>query len=119
MKTRSLRADEVFFKIEAEDEDIPVRGNAMCSGDDDADRECEDEIIARLDRGDVWAWCCVKVTATWNGWKGVAYLGACSYEDQTDFEAGGYWDDMKHEALNDLNRSIASAANELQTLETP
>ncbi len=44
-------------------EDIPVRGNVMVSGDDALDQEVEDEIIARLDRGDIEAWCMARVTA--------------------------------------------------------
>lgn len=47
---------EVKFWIEVEPERIPVRGNAFCSGDKEADRRVEDEIIARLKSDDVWAW---------------------------------------------------------------
>lgn len=117
VKVRELTAEDVEFFLEIEDEDIPVRGN-FASGDDAADKELEDSIIARLNGGDLWAWCCVKVTAKWKGWKGVDYLGACSYESEKDFkEPGGYYDDMKASALADLNKSLANCAGELSELE--
>ena len=50
----------VSYSIEAEFDHIPVRGNIMCSGDDDFDRSIEDAVIDRLDGGDVWAWAAVK-----------------------------------------------------------
>jgi hypothetical protein len=36
------------FTIHAEVDETPVRGNALASGDPSNDRECEDEILARL-----------------------------------------------------------------------
>ena len=42
------------IEVTAAQDDIPVRGNAMASGDDATDRECEDDILTRLDSGDVW-----------------------------------------------------------------
>lgn len=104
---RALTRDEVTFKLTIEEDDIPVRGNAMASGDDEADREDEDAIIARLDRGDLWAWCCVVVTATWGRWAGTDTLGACSYDGETDFRvSSGHYEDMCHEALARLNEVV-------------
>jgi hypothetical protein len=95
--------DQVTFSLEAEYEDTPVRGNALASGDDDEDKRVEDEILRRLDNGDVWAWASVKVTAEWKGIEGVDYLGCCCYADEKEFkQAGGYYDDMKQVAFNDL-----------------
>jgi hypothetical protein len=107
---KGLRADEVTFTLTAEYEDIPVRGNALACGDDAEDKACEDEIIARLDRGDVWAWAYVTVTARWRDWKGSATLGACSCTDEDDFRTpGGYYDDMCAEALAELNVRVQTA----------
>jgi hypothetical protein len=115
---RELTADEVTFTVEAEQEREPVRGNAMASGDDAADKEVEDAIIERLNSGDVWAWASVKVTARWKGFTGADYLGCCSYEDEASFVApGGYYDDMKVRALEELNARIAETAGELSELE--
>jgi hypothetical protein len=92
---------KVSYEIEVCQDDVEVRGNAMYSGNDDLDRKVEDTIIARLDEGDVWAWCIVKVIATYEGVGGVEgadYLGACNYADEEDFKTCGYYDDMKEEA---------------------
>jgi hypothetical protein len=114
---RELTADEVEFELTVEPEDIPVRGNAMASGDDELDKACEGEILDRLDRGDVWAWAYVKVIAKWNGFSGWAGLGGCCYEDERHFvENSMYYEDLKHEALADLNRVIAEHARKLQPL---
>jgi hypothetical protein len=41
-----------------------------------------------------WAWCCVKVSATYKGITESEYLGACSYKDEADFRACDYFKDM-------------------------
>jgi hypothetical protein len=93
----------VNFRVQADFDPTPVRGNALASGDAAADREAEDEIIARLDAGDVWAWASVIVIAEYYGTEGGDSLGCCSYRDERDFRATpGYWDDMKKAACEDL-----------------
>lgn len=114
---RDLREDEVTFEVAAEMDDLPVRGNAMASGDDDEDRKYEDEILRRLDRGDIWAWAAVTVTARWNGYVGRDHLGACCYADEKEFrECGGYFEDMKKNALEDLNATLRANADKLEAL---
>lgn len=94
---------EVIYTLEATQDDMAVRGNAIVSGDDAEDKKVEDQILDRLNHGDVWAWASVKVSASWNGFEGTDYLGACSYANETDFkQPGGYYDDMKAAALQDL-----------------
>jgi hypothetical protein len=95
--------EQVEFTLVAEQDDVEVRGNAVASGDDLMDKKIEDEIIERLDSGDVWAWACVTVTARWKGLEGVDHLGACSYRDERDFiQSSGYYEEMKKEAYADL-----------------
>jgi hypothetical protein len=114
---RALTENEVTFELTVEQDDIPVRGNALASGDADEDRKCEDEILRRLDQGDVWAWASVRVTARWEGFEGHDYLGGCSYESERDFvRSGGYFDDMKDAALAELNEAIQAHAAKLETL---
>lgn len=113
---RKLTEKDVTFTLSVEYDDTPVRGNALACGDDAADKECEDEIIRRLDNGDVWAWCVVRVTATYElpdgstleGWD---TLGACCYKNERDFKLDGYYVDMKAEAVEDLNRRIQDEIN--------
>src|ERR1700692_675881 len=85
---------DLTVTLQVEQDDIAVRGNAMASGDEAYDKEGEDGILARLDRGDVWAWACVKVTVAGYGCEGTDYLGCCNYADEQDFRKGGYFDDM-------------------------
>lgn len=128
-KTPAKRSGAVEFSFHIEPEDIPVRGNAMASGDDAADRELEDEILARLDRGDDVAWCMAVVTATLEidgeTFKGTASLGACSYETEAQLrnECFEHYD-LTSEALADLKATItatvtrgATAAKALKLLQ--
>jgi hypothetical protein len=92
----------VTYRIEVEQDDTQVRGNAMASGDDAADKAVEDEILDRLDRGDVWAWAMVKVVAECEGFEGFDTLCGCCYKDEADFKTGGYFEQMKDQAFEDL-----------------
>jgi len=108
---RKLEANDVEFTISVEPEDMPVRGS-FASGDADADRALEDEIITRLASGDVWAWCHITVTAKWESPDGTVYggrdtLSACSYASEKDFIAcDDYYPDMRGRALEELNEQI-------------
>lgn len=101
---------EIEYRIAAQQDDTPVRGNAMASGDSAEDKKVEDEILARLDRGDEWAWALVDVSArvTVDGkeFAGRAYLGACCYENEAAFKADGYYEDMCKEAVEDLIKEL-------------
>ena len=111
VKPRKLTEADVCFYVIAEQDHMPVRGNALASGDDEEDRKYEDEILTRLDSGDVWAWAAVTVEARYHGLVGVDHLGCCSYRDEADFrKPGDYFDDMKREALADLQRQIDELA---------
>ena len=90
------------INIKAEQDDCPVRGNASAI-DPKTDTEVENEILARLESGDAWAWASVEVQVTLeSGETGAAYLGCCSYEGERDFiENSMYFDDMVREALKD------------------
>lgn len=108
---KNIEAAEVSFELSAEQDDCPVRGNALASGDKTADRECEDEILHRLDNGDVWAWAAVTVTASWTDADGQthtgdAHLGCCSYDDEANFRTDPYYADLCNEALADLNERL-------------
>lgn len=117
MSLQAYLAEHATIEVIAEQDDIPIRGNAMASGDDDVDRKVEDEILARLDGGDVWAWAAVEVRATLGRYTGSDYLGACSYADEADFRANsGYFDGMRGEALKALTASIEDAQEYLTQL---
>jgi hypothetical protein len=98
---------KVTYRIEVEMDEAEVRGNAMVSGDDAEDKKVEDEILARLDRGDIWAWASVKVVAECQGFEGRDYLGGCCYKNEADFKRGGYFPQMKRD---DLMRTLEAQA---------
>ncbi len=102
-------AIEITYRLECLSEDIPFRGNAMASGDDELDREAEQWIEDQLNRGNEWAWCCARVTATiefqGHTFEGETYLGCCSYESEADFlRCSG--SDMRYEARCALEREL-------------
>lgn len=97
---------EVKYDLKIEDEDLPIDG-AFSSGDDAVDEALVKEIRDRLERGDLWAWCQVIVTASvevdGETFDGEGALGGCCYRDEAEFiQPGGYYDDMKVRALDDL-----------------
>lgn len=96
-------ANGIEYQLHIDQEDIPVRGNAMASGSDAEDKEVEDEILKQLDHGNLWAWCSVTCTAQYKGFEGTDHLGGCSYHSTEEFiQPGGYWEDMKDEARTRL-----------------
>lgn len=101
---------DVTYTIHCLEEDIPVRGNVMASGDDALDKEAEDATIAALGHNP-WAWCTVKVVATVThrgaAFTGYDYLSCCSYENEAAFcSDSGYFPDMKKNALQDLQQNL-------------
>jgi hypothetical protein len=116
MDTQALRdylKEHATFTLRAEQDGIPVRGNAMSSGDDAFDKQVEDGILERLDNGDEWAWACVRVRAEYRGLHGDAYLGCCSYADEAEFRAGGYYEDMADTALDSLVAQVAGIVRDV------
>jgi hypothetical protein len=104
----------IRITLHVEPETEPVRGNALVSGDDALDRACEDELLARLERGDEWAWCQVGVTVAVGDLSATQWLGGCSYEGEADFRAGGYYDDKecKDALVRDARAILAALATD-------
>jgi len=100
----------IQYDLEVKMDHIEVRGNAICSGNDDLDNYVEDNIIKRLEGGDVWAWAAVTVTCRIPGYCAVGrdHLGACSYASEDDFKQIGSYKDMKREACLDLETELAA-----------
>jgi hypothetical protein len=105
---------KIIIRLDVEQCDIPVRGNALAMEDEAQNKACEDEIIRRRDNGDVFAWfnAIVEARAEVQGevFIGRDTLGACSYKDLADFKRpGGYYEDMKQEAINQVKQSMIAA----------
>ena len=89
-------------------DDEPINGNAIDSGDKNYDLKVENELIDRLNSGDVWAWASVEVKASFGGLSGSAYLGCCSYKDEKEFLKDPYYKDMVKEATEELKIELES-----------
>ncbi len=114
---KRLTKNDCKITIIAEQDMTPVRGNAMASGDDVYDKEVEDEIISRLDNGNVWAWASVVVKCEWTGYVGTDHLGGCSYENEEDFiKRNDYYESMVDAAVDDLNKKLQETFEKIQTL---
>lgn len=99
---------------------ISIKGN--CSAIDDAtDAATEKWIRNELEKGNVWAWCQVEITAEHRhlGLTGSSCLGACSHPSEEDFKAeGGYYADMKSEAIENLADEILAKHSAMKSLES-
>ena len=96
MPCKSLTKKDVSIHIEALPDDIPVRA-----------------ILQRLEQGDVWAWASVAVTVSWENQEAIEYLGCCCYDDEEDFQRGGYMADMIDRALDSLNDDLRTLYDRL------
>lgn len=102
--------DKPRINIFAEVDDLSLKGNVQVSGDAASDKRAEDEIRARIAADDIWAWCCVTVTASWHGFEGKAVLGACNYESEEAFKtANDYYPEMVKEATENLQKKVEAA----------
>lgn len=98
--------------LTAEPEDIPIRGNVLCSGDDEIDRQAENDVQQDLDSGNECAWCCMHVKVSYLGLEANEYLGACSCKSLEDFKChSGYYEEMIQSALEQLADHILLIKN--------
>lgn len=109
---------DVSIKLEVRMSDIPVKGNAMASGDDKYDAKVEKQILDRLGSGDISAWfdALVTVSIEWSDdtddyeYSGTDSLGCCNYTSIKQFiKAGDYFKDMVDNAWDS---AIALAYND-------
>ncbi len=99
---RTLKPRDVRFSIEA---DWMDESPEAYYGDDDVNATA---VRRQIREGNVWGWALVTVRATLPGFShqdvdGLAVLGACSYRNERGFKRGGYYQDMKKDALERLN----------------
>jgi hypothetical protein len=71
--------------LELTHEPEQVEGNASAWGEEE-DREHAELVWSKIDAGEMWAWCLVKVTVTDGDAEGTSYLGCVS--DWPDREKG-------------------------------
>lgn len=123
MELRKLTRDDVQIGVTTEAEEAPLGleralEDAFPDTDEpEQDRAMRAELAARVRAGDEWAFCSVTVKVSWNDREAEASLGHCSYAGEEEFrKESGYFDDMVDEALDELNRELAEAFEELRPL---
>ena len=119
----------VSIKLEVRQSDIPVKGNAMASGDDKYDRKVENQILKRLENGDIAAWfdCLVTVYIEWTDdqndyeYQGTDSLGCCNYASIKQFvkQSGGYFEDMLNEAWDSAIEDASYDDIDISTIVKP
>jgi len=116
---RELTEEDVEFEVECLPEDMHPK-ECFCSGDEEVDKADAAEILRRSETNP-WAWCVVKVTASWNGYRASEYLGGSCYESEEDFKSvdSDYYADMKAAALAGLNAKLRAEHEKLKSLEVP
>lgn len=96
---------EYDITLDAIPETVRVRGNAS-AWSEEKDKAYEDDILARLESGDIWAWFTAKVTVRDSyGREASDYLGCCCYEDERDFKRGGYYLDMIKACVEEIENA--------------
>ena len=96
----------IVIDLSISPDDVSPEGQ-FASGDDEADRAMVKDIYRQIDQGNTWAWCNVRVRATFAGFMGEDYLGCCSYRDVGEFiRPGDYYTDMVAQAVADLMATI-------------
>jgi len=113
MKVRKLIAEEVKFSYEAEPSDIPIEGNVSAI-DEETDCKAETWVLSELQDGNTWAWAFVIVKAQWYDFNGVDCLGG-SWKSEEEFIKSTY-EEMKNEALCDLNLTIKEKVKQISEL---
>lgn len=100
-----IKREDCIFTIECLEEDQPIKGNVMASGDDEVDEAAEMLVLDQLAHGNQWAWCTVRVVCTHapSGITGDNYLGCCSYKSEEDFRSSSadYFNDMCADAFDE------------------
>lgn len=113
---RALTKEEVKFEVKFYTEDTPLEGNIQATDDAADDKKAEDEVYSQLQRGNMYAWCYVVVSASWSGFCGQASLGGCSYESEDAALQAVDDHGLKEEALDSLNTIIAQKLAALSLL---
>jgi len=102
-----MKKSDIEYRIIIHPEHESPEG-CFSSGDDEQDAADVAKIMEDLEWND-WAWCTVEVQAVHvpSGLTGSDWLGCCSYDSEEQFtEPGGYYDDMKERALEELESKV-------------
>ena len=105
-KKITLDTQGVTISVSAEPEEMDPR---KCFDEDSFPFSC-------LKDDNVWNWCTVFVTVTWEGISATAKLGCCYYQSEADFRNDEAFKDLQEEALDNLNQEIDRINQEIDRL---
>lgn len=71
-------------------------------------------INARLNSGKMWAWCRIKIIATWADYSDEQQLRCASFIDERDFRNDVNYKRLVNEAISNLNKKVAAAFNAVE-----
>lgn len=109
---KTLTKDMVKFTITPEEEHASI-DKALGFEFTGADHSDYIKKVKRDNGRNIWLWCTIKVTASFQGLEGTAYLGCCAYRNEKDFIAGGYYEQMQDEAFDELKEQVDAVVNAL------
>jgi len=118
MEINPIKREEANVQLFVEVERQPIEGNASRTDRPDFDGQMEENICDLVRRGVVWAWASVTLVASWGLFEGKAHRHCCSYGSEEDFrQNSGQYYDMVNEAMEDLNRKVNAAYQQLKERE--
>lgn len=101
-----LDKSQIEFEIIIHEEYIPIQ-QALSFENTGADHSEYIEKVLEDDGYNHWLWCAVEVKATYKGvLTGSAYLGQCAYENEEEFKRDGYFEQMKEEAIEEIEKDF-------------
>jgi hypothetical protein len=111
-ESKSLTIHDVEIEIAATRDETPVRGNASDLDDPAEARAEENEILKRIDNGEVWAWAVVTVTVRdpVSGLSAGIALEEASYRDEQEFRDDRNFYRMALYALTEINKQFKKSA---------
>ena len=115
VKLKNWLKENAGIRVVAIEEDASVQ-ESFRSGDPALDKQAQDDILERMQVSE-WAWCCVKVGARYEDWRGYAYLGCCSYDSEEDFiKNSGHYEELVDEALDELVDNILETRKKMKKI---
>lgn len=98
--------NDCVINVDAIPEEASIIGNASAI-DEITDKITEYNIQKKLELGNDWAWCTVKVTVIYKGiLTAKDYLGCCSYDSKQDFIDSEFYQDMVDNCIEELHEQL-------------
>jgi hypothetical protein len=114
MDLSKIDVTKIDVAIECLEEDTLPHGY-FATGDEAIDKKLADGILEDL-QSNPWAWCIVRVVATYQEFEGSSSLGACNYSGEESFKSSVYYPELVEQAIENLVTQLQKAENALDEL---